>query len=61
MKTTFWYKKVALHIMNISVFNSYALHEKFSGNHNANVLELKEAIGKCPIKDKMDFDFSTTQ
>lgn len=59
-KTTHWYKKVALHIIDIYIFNSYALHKKLSGNQEANLLEFRESIVKCLIKEKLNFDVSTT-
>ena len=59
-KTTRWYKKFALHIIDIYVFNSYALHKKLSGKQKANLLEFRESIVKCLIKDKLNFDVPTT-
>ena len=59
-KTTRWYKKVALHIIDIYIFNLYALHKKLSGNQKANLLEFRESIVKCLIKDKLNFDVPTT-
>lgn len=54
-KTTCWYKKVGLHIIDIYVFNSYALHSKFSGNKEASPMKFRESIMKCLIKDMLDF------
>ena len=54
-KTTRCYKKVVLHIIDIYVFSSYALHNKFSGNKKSSFLEFRESIMKCLIKVKLDF------
>ena len=54
-KITHWYKKVALHIIDIHIFNLYALHKKLSVNQKANLLEFRESIVKCLIKDKLNF------
>ena len=59
-KTTRWYKKVALHIIDVYIFNSYTLHKKLSGKQKANLLEFRESIVKCLIKDKLNFDVPTT-
>lgn len=60
-KTTCRYKKVGLHIIDIYVFNSYALHSKFSGNKEASHMKFRESIMKCLIKDMLDYYVLTPQ
>ena len=54
-KTTRWYKKVALHIIDIYVFNSYTLHRRFSGNKKTQPSGVQRKHREVQIKDKLDF------
>lgn len=43
-KTTRWYKKVALHIFDIFVFNAYCLNSKYGANKEITLLKFREII-----------------
>ena len=52
-KTTRWYKKIALHIFDIFVFNAYCLNTKYGIDKSMTLLKYREAIITDFIGDRV--------
>nr|XP_022902544.1 piggyBac transposable element-derived protein 4-like [Onthophagus taurus] len=43
-KTMRWYKKIFIHVLQMSVINSYILYKKYSGNRSKSIYEYRLAL-----------------
>ena len=51
-KTTRWYKKIALHILVIFLFNAHCLNSKYGVDKSFNLLKFRETITAIPPNEK---------